>query len=299
MNKLNTFFFLSILFSLQGCIKEDLSHCLPIYNIDIQFDYHGDSSSLSIFDENIEQIDIYIYNNDCILVKQVVKNRDELNMYAGFREQLPVGEYTLVSIANDKEYTNISEIDNECTARIKAEHIARQTGIPACVDHIYSSVTDIIVIPGGITKKEVELRSSHINVNLYIKYGADAASKANNQSPIIQVNHLPEMMNFEMGLEQETTTYHPGVIYDQTKNMFASNFQTLRFTKQHPVNIAINDSQGMPIHTLDIQSFLKENNLLSVYDKQEASIGILIEVYDMHIKISIPDWGAEDLIPDS
>ena len=290
MNKLKISLLFSLFLSFQGCMKEDLSSCIPKYNVDIQFDYHGDGSG-SLFDDVIDNVSTYIFNEDGLLVKHIIKSKEELNSGVGIREYFPVGKYSFISFANANELTDISDSDNFNAARVQARHLTRSTSVPKCIDHIYSSVTNVEVTSDDVVKREGKFQSSHINIELYVKNGTS------NEIPVIKVNHLPEKMNFKMELEQRTTTYYPEMVYDQTKESFASHFQTLRFTEQHPIDIAVESHDGVLLQRLDLQAFIKENNLLDVYEKQEFKIEILVEILGTEIVISIPDWNNEDLTP--
>ena len=293
INKLKIIFFLSIFFfSLQGCMKEDLSNCIAEsqFNIDIQFDYHGDGSG-SIFGESIDNVDSYIFDKDGVLVEIINQNKGDITDYSGLHHVLPVGKYTFFNVANVKEFTTILDSDKISTARVKARHFTRQTSAPKCVDNLYSCITEVVISGNSNVQAKGTFQSSHIDIELYVKNGTD------NKIPIIKVNNLPEMMNFNMSLEQSTTTYHPEMVYDNDKKAFASTFQTLRFTAQHPVEIAIESGEGILLHNVYLQKFIVENNLLPIYDKQESKIEILVEVSGTQVEISIPNWNNEDLIP--
>ena len=297
MKKLNITFFFTLLLVLQGCMSEDLSNCLPAYNLDIKFDYHGDDSIVSLFDQKINNVDTYIFSKDGLFVKHITHDKEELNNYEGIRDILTSGHYRFVSFANIKDLTDVSDSNNFAQARVQAHHLTRNLAVPRSIDHIYSYLIDVEVNPTGLTQKTVEFRSAHMNIALYVKAATLTATTPDSLLPIIRVNHLPEQMNFSLGLEPQTTTYHPTLQYDADKNMFASYFQTFRFTPQHPIDITIENAKGDLLQTLDLQSFITNNNLHDIYNKQEETIEILIEFLATGVTISIPNWGSEDLIP--
>ena len=297
MNKLNLTFCLTLLLAFQGCMSEDLSNCYPTYNIDIKFDYHGDDSIVSLFDKQINNVDTYIFSKDGKLVKHIAHDKAELNNYEGLRDILTNGHYSFISFANIKNLTHVSDSNNFAQARVQAHHLTRSLAVPRSIDHIYSCLTDVEVKPTGITQKKGEFRSAHMNIALYVKNVTLSATTPDSLLPIIRVNHLPEQMNFSLGLEPQTISYHPTLQYDATKKLFASYFQTFRFTPQHPIDITIENATGELLQTVDLQSFISNNKLHAIYSKQEETIEVLIEILATGIIISIPNWGSEDLTP--
>ena len=290
MNNLKVAFSLFVLLFFHGCMREDLSSCLPKYNVDIQFDYHGDGDG-SLFDDMIDSVNTYIFNDAGLIFKHIKKGKEDLNSGVGIRDQFPVGRYSIISFANAGELTYISDVDNYDLARVQARPLTRGASVAKSVDHIYSSITNIEVTSNNVIKEEGKFQSSHINLELYVKDGTT------NDTPKIEVNHLPEKMNFKMEFDPGTTTYHPEMVYDKSKELYSCHFQTLRFTESYPVEIVIVSRGGTLTHKLDLQAFLKENNLLSVYEKQEFKIEILVEILNLGVVITIPDWDNEVITP--
>ena len=296
MNKLNITFFLSILFTLHGCIAEDLSNCLPAYNIDIKFDYHGDDS-VSLFDKKIDNIDTYIFSKDGLLVNHITQNKDALNHYKGLRTVLSPGSYRFVSMANITSQTHISDSADYNRARVQARHFTRSSVAPQRIDHLYSNILDVEVLPRGITEKTGEFSSSHMNIALYVQTSTITSTAPDSLLPIIRVHQLPEKMNFALRLDQEVISYRSKLSYEINKEAFSSYLQTFRFTPEHPIHVTVETAKGELLHTLDLQSFIATHQLHSIYNKQEATIEILIRILGTEVSISVPNWGSEDLTP--
>lgn len=289
---------------LSSCIKEDMSDCPPTVNTELTFSYMGDTNDATMFRKMIDRVNLYVFDlTDGRLVLTKTVEKAELVASQGTELYLPEGDYRIVTWANAFDDTEILS-DNMATGRVHAPAFGTTPqGRITTNDHLYFGKLDITVpatatLPAGSATKvtgDIPHVGAHINIEVYVSgvgFENDPASW-----PVVKLSSLMPQYDLLMGDAQPyATTYYPTVAWSDRPNVSQALFQTLRFADDNKIVVSIEKQDGTLLHTIDLKSFMQANSI-SVDDKNEATVSLLIKFYDGQFSISIPDWESKPVDP--
>ena len=92
------------------------------------------------------------------------------------------------------------------------------------------------------------------------------------------------------------TTYYPETTYNIERKLSQTLFQVLNFRDDNAISIDIKNPDGELKCTVDLKKYMTENNI-SVNNKNEATVQILVEFTDLGTIIKIPEWLINEVIP--
>lgn len=288
-----TLFVAAAFFLSAGCINEDMSDCPPPFNTELTFSYSGDSQDPAMFSRAIDGVTLFVFDRtdgQQILQKTIAKA--DLNRFQGTQLYLPAGDYRIVCWGNAFGDTEILS-SSLSQGRIHAPAYGAQTKIPTN-DHLYHGDYNITVpaadkMPDKVTG-DILFRGAHIDMEIYVKNFGQSADPAT--WPDLEIGNLMPQYDMQMNAVQPFgTTYHPTVAWNTQRKVMTSVFQVLRFDDDNPVTVTVREPDNTVKATIDLRQYMADNGI-SVDDKHEAAVRMLIEFTDLGISITIPDWSA-------
>ena len=288
-----TLFAAAAFFLSAGCINEDMSDCPPPFNTELTFSYSGDSQDPAMFSRAIDGVTLFVFDRtggQQILQKTIAKA--DLNRFQGTQLYLPAGDYRIVCWGNAFGDTEILS-SSLSQGRIHAPAYGAQTKIPTN-DHLYHGDYNITVpaadkMPDKVTG-DIPFRGAHIDMEIYVKNFGQSADPAT--WPVLEIGNLMPQYDMQMNAVQPFgTTYHPTVAWNAQRKVITSVFQVLRFDDDNPVTVTVREPDNTVKATIDLRQYMADNGI-SVDDKHEAAVRMLIEFTDLGISITIPDWSA-------
>lgn len=276
--------FMSLLFILTGCMKENRDNC-PV-STHILFHYQADGES-NVIDEYIESGTLFVFNAQGDLAEKISVSTKQLHTDGVFLT-LPFGEYRLVCWGNVNGHTEITGSENLKNMRIHSPGFTASTPI-LTNDALYTGSIPLTVRKGVDDQVErLDFRAAHINLEIYVRSSVQ---------PVIQVDHLMPQYN---GLMEETqpfeTTYIPSVSYTEEHEVFGALLNVFRFKNDNPIMINV-ELPGLPwasAISISLKDFMAQQvPPLTVEDKQEVTIPILIEFDGLAVICKIPEWLIE------
>lgn len=281
--------FMSFLFILTGCMKENRDNCPPTTHI--LFHYQADGET-NVIDKYIDVATLFVYNSKGDIVQETQLNRSQLHI-DGIEVYLPFGEYTLVCWGNIGEHTEIANSDNSKTARVHAPGFTTSQPI-ATNDALYMGSLPLSIRKGEDDQtKRLDFHAAHINLEIYVR---------SSKEPVVQVHHLmPQYTMFMEDAQPFETTYSTPVTYIEEHKAYGALLNVFRFKNNNPivVNVHIPGQTGaLSSITIQLKDFMKEQMPpLTVEGKQEVTIPILVEFSDLNVICKIPEWLIETGFP--
>lgn len=288
-----TLFGAAVFFLSAGCINEDMSDCPTPFNTELTFSYSGDSQDPAMFSRAIDGVTLFVFDRtdgQQILQKTIAKA--DLNRFQGTQLYLPAGDYRIVCWGNAFGDTEILS-STLSQGRIHAPAYGAQTKIPTN-DHLYHGDYNITVpaadkMPDKVTG-DIPFRGAHIDMEIHVKNFGQSAAPAT--WPVLEIGNLMPQYDMQMNAVQPFgTTYHPTVAWNTQRKVMTSVFQVLRFDDNNPVTVTVREPDNTVKATIDLRQYMADNGI-SVDDKHEAAVRMLIEFTDLGISITIPDWSA-------
>lgn len=297
----------SVLMLPQGCIKEDLSDCLPEVNTELTFSYTGDDDNPTMFGRMIDRVTLFVFDKadgQHILTKTVEKS--ELILFQGTKLYLPAGDYTILTWTNAFDATQIIP-GTLSTGRVHhPSYGATPQGTIPTNDHIYYGEIQLTVpaaatLPGNtgayLVTGDIPHRSAHINIEVYTKgfgHSDDAASR-----PVVEMTNLMPQYKIRMAdAAPYATSYFPAVAWDGDKKAMAARFQTLRFGEDNAIRLIVRDPATCEEKaSLDLKKYIADQ-AIAVDGVNEVTISVLFEFTDLGVSISVPDWTGGNVDPD-
>ena len=288
-----TLFAAAAFFLSAGCINEDMSDCPPPFNTELTFSYSGDSQDPAMFSRAIDGVTLFVFDRtdgQQILQKTIAKA--DLNRFQGTQLYLPAGDYRIVCWGNAFGDTEILS-SSLSQGRIHAPAYGAQTKIPTN-DHLYHGDYNITVpaadkMPDKVTG-DIPFRGAHIDMEIHVKNFGQSADPAT--WPDLEIGNMMPQYDMQLNAVQPFgTTYHPTVAWNTQRKVMTSVFQVLRFDDDNPVTVTVREPDNTVKATIDLRQYMADNGI-SVDDKHEAAVRMLIEFTDLGISITIPDWSA-------
>lgn len=167
MKRISIHIFASLILLLQGCVREDRSECES--GLLLRFKYTLNNQHTNLFDSQVNQITLYVFDCKGKYVDQFSQRGDVLTNNYVIRLPLAPGKYSIVGYGGDfttysiGEITNLNTIDNSLRKGITDISLLRVE-----LDHISGD--------GGY------LTPTHTPDDLYVGLVSDVASSTNSRA---------------------------------------------------------------------------------------------------------------------
>lgn len=291
---------------LQGCIDEDLSSCPKADETNLRLDFsYTDEGGADIFTNNIDGVDVFVYDTNGLFVKQRHVGKGDLSVFAGTELSLCPGDYRIVCWGNVGDKTTISEptmgspfgeaIVKFATPKTRA---ATQLGgdplYYAPYDREFSTpkVFMVSVPERGMANATIHFRNAHINIELYVKGYTDKNAAGQSLLPNVEMTGICAGYYFDLQTFGPPVTYK-GVTTHQMvdgEEMAVVDFRTPLFLKDIDKKILIKkQSDGSLLTSVNLEEFISDNNI-DINNTIRVTIPILVEFKDVEVSVRLPSW---------
>lgn len=285
-----------------GCIKDNMDECHRSYTL--LFRYTGDGDT-DIFRQKVTKVDLYVYNAETKqLVETYTVDRAALEQLQGITlNNLAPGNYEAICWGNAGEHSSVDKCENKEQGSIASPEYYGGTSI-ATNDELYHAVKGFTISRAWEDVKETcDFTCAHINLKVRMEGFDDAifplTRGTNSACPVgLRMTSLSGCCHFNGEPSESLVAYAPETVRSaESATAYEAVFCTLRFADENDIELQLtNPATGEPFHTLSMEKYLADNNL-SVEDKQEVELSILIRFEGSGVGITVQPFEEEDIHP--
>lgn len=310
MKLLHLSLLLLIALVLHGCIDEDLSSCPKPNQTNLRLDFrYTNEGDADIFSNNIQGVDVFVYDTDGLFVKHHHVSKDLLSLSTGTDLALCPGNYRIVCWGNVGDKTTIAEPAKGSPfseATVKFATPKTRTANKGGGDPLYYAPYDreldgelsqakafMISVPvEGTATATIHFRNAHINIELYVKGFEDKNAAGQSLLPDVEMTGICAGYYFDLNTFGPAVTYK-GATTRQTvdgEEMAVIDFLTPLFLKEIKKEILIkNQSDGTTVATVNLDDFIRDNNI-NINNTIKVTIPILVEFNELMVSVKLPGW---------
>lgn len=298
-----------------GCIKENREEC---DNCTIKLQYFADGQS-DVLTSYVNQVDLYIYDQDGQLVTVIPSSKDELDRNNNsLSTKLNAGTYQLVAIGNTGAQSNYNDVESRLGTKasflddifVEPKPVElRGEEVVTGIDHLYLGDSEFTVKAQKEHNRDtVTMHCAHLNLKVRVR-GLPAPTKAEEQEifflELAQTNTKTLATNrivpSEKGTMNPSLYYDPGTGYYVTENAAMMRLDLEKqITKQTCADIlSLDDTFGSEWNsTSTLWDYIQENVKIESLLLEEATLEVDIIYYPTHIEIVPPTWKVEEVKPE-
>lgn len=278
--------------ALSSCIREDRSDCYSS-NI-LTLSYKGDGAT-EIFRDKISSVDMYVFDAavQCVLAKNL--SATEIAQQEVLLPRLAEGDYRVICIGNTANTQCVGIESAIYSSMYFADKTHIQGKTTATNDALYWASKNFTVTAKDATHS-VAFASSHYDVYVEVlglsKEGALPIIEMTNLSPRTTMDD-----NKAMGSPQN---YTPAVTRHQEEKFALTNFNIMRHTNHHDVDVVVRSSSGdNELARVNLAEFLADNPEIDC-SLHEVIIPISFAFSDKsaEVIIGLPNWYVQNVNPE-
>lgn len=257
---------ITLCFLLSGCLKEDMSGCdITDHGLLIHFVYTNEKN-MDEFASRIDNVDLFIFDEGGYYLSTHNYNTRKLAEFQGAADlELEPGTYHMIAWGNVYGNDNLPELQEGNmihTAKITYSETSvggdslyyaprRSSGSANNLDF---DLYEVVIPEKGRTEVTLDFMTTYYALNVYVKGFKDYIGNYN-QTPYIQVSHLPESYNFHLNLGDYIKAF---TRKSQTVNINGSDHAYTTFLaryieNQNPVQIHVIRSMNQEVaHTVNL-----------------------------------------------
>lgn len=285
-----------------GCIKDNMDDCHRSYTL--LFRYTGDGTT-DIFRRKITQVNLYVYNAETkCLVESYTVERAALEQQQGITlNNLAPGSYEAICWGNAGEHSAVDKSEEKEQGSIASPEYYDGASI-ATNDELYYAQKNFVISRAWEDVKETcDFVCAHINLKVRLEGCGNIilppTRGAENACPVgLRFTSLSGYCRFTGEPSETRVAYVPGFIGSaESETTYEAEFCTLRFKDESDIELQLTDPvTGHPVYSLDMERYLADNNL-SVEDRQEVELSILIRFEPGGVGITVLPFEEEDIHP--
>ena len=298
-----------------GCIKENREEC---DNCTIKLQYFADGQS-DVLTSYVNQVDLYIYDQDGQLVTVIPSSKDELDRNNNsLSTKLNAGTYQLVAIGNTGAQSNYNDVESRLGTKasflddifVEPKPVElRGEEVVTGIDHLYLGDSEFTVKAQKEHNRDtVTMHCAHLNLKVRVR-GLPAPTKAEEQDifflELAQTNTKTLASN--RIVPSEKGTMYPQLKYDPTTGYYVTeDLAIMRLDLFGSITnatcadiLSLDDTYGMEWQsTQSLWEYLVENIDFNTLLIEEASLEVDLIYYPTHIEIKPPTWQVENVKPE-
>lgn len=285
---------LILLVFLSGCIGDNMDDCPPLNNVVLHFNYPD-------FPDHINRVNVGIFDGDGMYVLNQQVDKEDLENFQGAVLTLNTGEYTAVCWGNAFDDTRITCFESNSSmhdGEVSHPNHGTFSQIPTH-DSLYYGKIDFAIKSRNKVDHTVDFKPAHIKVHVYVKgLAALSTSLLPANYPVIRLNNLDPVCDFNMLTAGESTSYYPTVTHIEKEKMVAAYCNTLRFETENPITIDVLDNAigNNILCTVELQKFMADNSI-AVVDGEELTIPIMILFKNGTVTVQLLKWAEVPVEP--
>lgn len=303
---------LIILVQATGCIREDMNDC---DNVTIYFQYLADGRKDVLY-QYMQKVDLYVFDGNGRIMGVGHYGQEDLKNFSvkpSFK-LTPGRKYYVVALGNSYDRTEVVNYAEETNPKnIYFQHPAWESeGIIDGHDHNYWGVHEIFIPDGEYTvyRDTVSLYSKHVNVEIEVHgLPAPEESRGGDYAYALKIEKSNAQTDFTGNINLEAKgVCEPVLVYDYDRSCYRTEDLALfRMQNEHGLLdkesceheiVLIDKETNKEITRVDLYQYIKENDKVIDVTKQEAMIPMAINVGNVDVNVSIPDWVTVDGEPD-
>lgn len=305
MNLIRLTFLLLSTFVLSTCIDEDLSSCYDCNKTNLLLDFiYVDEEGEDLFGDNIQSVDVFVYDSNDFFVKQLHVTKKDLSVYAGTELNLKPDTYRIVCWANAAEKTSLYKpaMGRRFEDAFLLYNYPIEDNLSSGGDSLYyapfndegsSSQTFTITVPEkDIQKAAINFRSAHITIEVYVKGFVDTSPKGQLLQPYVELTKNAARYNFDLQTFDHSVTYR-GIAISQTIDedpVSVIKFTTPLFAADTPAEVFIKkQSDGNIETTVSLKDFISDNHI-DITKTTPVVIPIWVEHKNASVEITMHNW---------
>ena len=303
MKRQSLFILLIGLLLVVSCTKVEVEYSQS-KNIGFAYTPHEGSVNLK-FSDYISSVTYFVYDSSGKLHSTgSVQTTDKNNLSSAIQLELPQGEYHIVCWGNLEHFNQTEESQQLSSAWVGNIGSKSAQGVQSSDPLYYASAT-FTQSEGQVNSQDLELTFTniHIPIRVYIRSFINENIPGYNQAPIIELTDFSVAFDFTGKPQTKLIAYYPKMIFDATTNLFSARCLVPRFDQQTGalLNIYSGDGKRQLLYSVSLKDYMAINDI-SIDDKQEVSVPILIEFYHNGISLSAtvrkPDWKDVEVTPE-
>jgi len=280
-----------------GCISEDRSGCTDCNGIVFHFDYQN-------FPQNITRVNIGFFDSNGILAESRQIDKNNLDEFQGIKTGLEPGNYTAICWGNtfDKTLIRGFGIDSKLENGV-VTHPNVGTSLPITGnDSLFYGKLKFVIPDSREFTGDINFVRAYIRIKICVQglYSTSEGQPSSNY-PIIRINNLKPVYDFDMQTHGSPLSYHPQVIVNPAQKQAMCQSDVFRFKQENVVTVDILDNvyDNNILYTVSMQDFLNENNIV-ITDDNDVVIPILItfEEKGTDVTINVSKWEENIIIPE-
>lgn len=285
-----------------GCIKDNMDDCRRSYTL--LFRYTGDGTA-DIFRQKVTKVDLYVYNAE---TKQLVEtysvDRAALEQLQGITlNNLAPGNYEAICWGNAAEHSAVDKCEHREQGSIASPEYYGGTPITTN-DELYHAVKSFTISRAWEDVKETcDFTCAHVNLKVRMEGFENAifplTKSGDNACPVgLRLTSLSGCCHFNGEPSETLVDYTPEAVRAaESETAYEAVFCTLRFEDENDIELQLtHPATGEPFYRLSMEQYLTDNNL-SVEDRQEVELSILVRFESGGVGITVQPFEEEDIHP--
>ncbi|HCK25076.1 MAG TPA: hypothetical protein DHW31_09930 [Bacteroides graminisolvens] len=278
-----------------GCTKAELCEGK---NVTLYFQYKAGGTQ-DVLPEYIGSVMVYVYDAETGKFVQSAKvSNNQLLSSQQTDLLLDPGKYDVICWGNVNDNTLLANVTLGKTKAIIANTRTSSEQQLKTTDPLYYAKTTLEVSSEKLSSSaEVNFCCAHIDIWVYVKGIIDQSTTTASIAPVISVGYLPSSCDFDMRAQGDKICYYPESSYREDRLVYMSHCSVFRFDENTDASIYVyNGSNRKLIDKISLCEFISKNQI-SISQKEEVSIAILLEYSPLGVTISIPDWKEVPVSP--
>ena len=275
-----------------ACVQEELGSC--DFPHQLTFHYTHNVESTDLFSEEIDHINLFIYDKSGQLIKQESIEKQQLTAGNSYQVMLPVGEYSFVAHGNVKDAFDYQGVESLQSAVLSVHRDKQGSTSPAFKDMFYAVVNNV---KHTIHKQEeatcLFFRKNSNLVRVIIRHINQVAALPSAKCTISAVNGDYKFDNTIFG----TNRIHYTPLSQTKSNDLTTEFSVLKLWDGDNSNLNVTELKGDSIHTWyngNLSSLLlqKPGTDLDLEDTFEVILNL--DNSNTEVTITVNDWEVVD-----
>lgn len=286
----------SALFS-GGCIREDIDGCDPSVSMTLLFRY-TDANNNNIFPGAINKVDLVLFDASGHFAVHLPVDKAALTAFQGAKLQLLPGIYHVVCWGNAAGHTSPGAFDASMTMdNAFLLFTSPEDGDPLYYAPRGAQLYTLTVPAEGAAEQTIDFTPAHNLIDVYVQNYTGSGSDA---LPKVEITGLPRGYDYRMQpLGGQTAAFAHSTATKATTDGVMANavFFSTNFKTDNSIDIIIKrPSDGVIIHTVNLNDFLAENSL-TLTGQNNKTTTIVIKFTNTGVQCILPLWAETGIKP--
>ena len=297
-----------IIVLLCSCVRDYNDDCSANATFILLFEYK-DRSGNDIFDDRVQRVDVFVYDNDNLLIQRQSINKEQLTAFAGTElNYLCPGRYRVIVWGNVSDKHLFSGVHlGSLFSDARLSHVSENGGEPL----LYAPATPlnataaafIIHVSGTETRSQtIPFSRAHKRIEVYVM-GFDERVETLGELPIIKIEGVSAHYDFGRAASDNRIAFQNDAVAHISGNrrVAFAGFYTPLFEATNPKIIHVKSADNNIVYTVNLQDFLANNAEIVLYDTDipDMVIPVLISFNkDLSVDISVPNWEENIVRPE-